>query len=175
MFNKGAKNIKSKGWFLQQMVLGKLDIHMQKNEIGPLSFFKFLFTLFVYFWLRWVFVAACGLFLVVASRGYSSLWCAGQSLWWLLLLQSMGSRRMGFSSCGMRAQQLWLTGSRAQAQWLWRMGLVALQHVGSSWTRAQTHAPCIGRQILNHGATREVLGPLSYTQKITQNGLKNWT
>ena len=58
----------------------------------------------------------CRLSLVVASRGYSSLRCAGFSLWWLLLLRSTGSRRMGFSSCGMRAQQLWLTGSRAQAQ-----------------------------------------------------------
>ena len=26
-----------KGRFLQQMVLGKLDIHIQNNEIGPLS------------------------------------------------------------------------------------------------------------------------------------------
>ena len=37
------------------------------------------------------------------------------------------------------------------------MVLVALRHVGSSWTRARTHVPCIGRQILNHCATREVL------------------
>ena len=36
------------------------------------------------------------------------------------------------------------------------MGLVASQHVGSSWARAQTRVPCIGRQILNHCATREV-------------------
>ena len=36
--------------------------------------------------------------------GYSSLWCAGFSLRWLLLLQSTGSRRAGFSSCGTRAQ-----------------------------------------------------------------------
>ena len=35
------------------------------------------------------------------------------------------------------------------------MGLVALWHVGSSQTRARTHVPCIGRQILNHCATRE--------------------
>ena len=28
--------------------------------------------------------------------------------------------------------------------------------MGSSWTRAQTHVPCTGRQILNHCATREV-------------------
>ena len=37
------------------------------------------------------------------------------------------------------------------------MGLVASRHVGSSRTRAQTRVPCIGRQILNHCATREAL------------------
>ena len=51
--------------------------------------------LFIYFWLRWVFVAVRGLSLVAASRGYSSLWCAGFSLWWLLLWWSTGSRRAG--------------------------------------------------------------------------------
>ena len=35
------------------------------------------------------------------------------------------------------------------------MGLVTPRHVGSSQTRARTHVPCIGRQILNHCATRE--------------------
>ena len=54
----------------------------------------------IYFWLCWVFVAPCGLSLVAASRGYSLLWCMGFSLWWLLLLQSAGSRRVGFSSSG---------------------------------------------------------------------------
>ena len=34
-------------------------------------------------------------------------------------------------------------------------GLVAPWHVGSSQTRARTRVPCIGRQILNHCATRE--------------------
>ena len=33
--------------------------------------------------------------------------------------------------------------------------LVAPRHVGSSQTRACTRVPCIGRQILNHCATRE--------------------
>ena len=37
------------------------------------------------------------------------------------------------------------------------MGLVALWHVGSSQTRARTRVPCIGKQTLNHCATREVL------------------
>ena len=40
---------------------------------------------------------------------------------------------------------------------MWRTGLFALWHVGSSRTRAQTRVPCIGRRILNHCATREVL------------------
>ena len=48
-----------------------------------------------------------GLSLVVAIGGYSLLWCVGISLWWLLLLQNMGSRVLGL-------------------QWFWRMSLVAL-------------------------------------------------
>ena len=54
------------------------------------TFFK-KYYLFIY-WPCLVFVAASG--------GYSSLQCAGFSLQWLLLLRSMGSRRVGFSSCG---------------------------------------------------------------------------
>ena len=57
-----------------------------------------------FFWLHWVFIAVRGLSLVAESRGYSLLWCTGFSLWWLLLLQTIGSRRMGFSSCGTWAQ-----------------------------------------------------------------------
>ena len=56
------------------------------------------------FWLCWVFIAVHGLSLVAASRVYSSLRCERFSLQWLLLLQSTGSRHVGFSSCGTRAQ-----------------------------------------------------------------------
>ena len=66
-------------------------------------FLKFIY-LFIYFWLRWVFVAVHGLCLVAASGGYSSLRCVGFSLQLLLFLWSMGSRHVGFSSCGVRAQ-----------------------------------------------------------------------
>ena len=41
-----------------------------------LSFIN-LFILFIYFWLRWVFVAACRLSPITASGSYSSLWCTG--------------------------------------------------------------------------------------------------
>ena len=60
-------------------------------------FFKIYLPIF---WLCWVFVAAHRLSLVAASRGCSLLRCVGFSLQWLLLLQSTGSRRAGFSSCG---------------------------------------------------------------------------
>ena len=97
--------------------------------------------LFIYFWLHWVFTGARGLSLVAVSGGYSSLQCAGFSLQWLFLLWSTGSRSAGFSSV---------------ARGLSSCGLVVLQHVGSSRTRARTRVPCIGKQILNHCATREV-------------------
>ena len=60
------------------------------------------------------------------------------------------SHYRGLSRCGAQAPD-------AQAQQLWLTGPVAPQHVGSSQTRARTHVPCIGRQILNHCATREAL------------------
>ena len=62
-----------------------------------------IYSLVFFFWQRWVFVAAHGLSLVEASRGYSSLQCTGFSLRWLLLLRSTGSRRAGFSNCGWQA------------------------------------------------------------------------
>ena len=59
---------------------------------------------FFNFWLRWVFVSVLGLFLVVVNEDYSLLLCGGFSLWWLLLLRSMGSRHAGFNSCGTQAK-----------------------------------------------------------------------
>ena len=54
----------------------------------------------------------------------------------------------GFSSCGTWGQQLWLPGSRAQAQQLWHMSLAALQHVPSCWVRDRSPVSSIGRRVL---------------------------
>ena len=54
----------------------------------------------------------------------------------------------GLSCCGAQAPD-------ARAQQLWLTGPAAPRHVGSSQARAQTRVPCIGRQTLNHCATRE--------------------
>ena len=61
-------------------------------------FFKrivYFVYLFIYPWLRWVFVSVRGLSLVAASGGHPSSRCAGLSLLWPLSLRSTGSRRAG--------------------------------------------------------------------------------
>ena len=98
-------------------VAGGRSFWAWQATVGTLNFFLKinLCILFIYFWLRWVFVAVCRLSLVAASGGYSSLWCAGFSLRWLLLLRSMGSRHVGFSSCGLRALESRLSSCGAWA------------------------------------------------------------
>ena len=56
----------------------------------------------------------------------------------------------GFSSCGKRTQQLW------------HMDFAPPRHMESSQTRDRTCFSCIGRWILNHWTTREVLFFHSY-------------
>ena len=103
-----------------------LTITLQDTYSNLVNFFFFFFiNLFIYFWLHWVFVAARELSLVAASGGHSLLRCAGLSLRWLLLLRSMGSRRVGsvvvargLSSCGSRAPERGLSSRGTQAQLL---------------------------------------------------------
>ena len=67
------------------------------------NLFKFfLFILFIYFWLCWVFVAACSLLIAVAS-----------------LVVEHGPRHTGFSSCGSQALENRLSSCWARA-WLVR-------------------------------------------------------
>ena len=83
-----------------------------------------LFIYFIYSFLAvlglhccaWVFPSCCG------ERGYSSLRCTGFSLWWLLLLWSMGSGHAvfrviarGLSSCGSWALERRLSSCGARA------------------------------------------------------------
>ena len=90
------------------MMISELSREKKFGKLVP-SLPAFLRTLSVYlfiYWLFWVFIAAHRLSLVAETEGYSSLWYTGFSSWWLLLLQSTGSRGTGFSSCGAQAQLL---------------------------------------------------------------------
>ena len=55
------------------------------------------------------------------------------------------------------------------------MNLIALQHVEYSWTRDQTHTPCVGRLVLSHWTTRDVLTITSDGKiiKLTQTSIGN--
>ena len=113
---------------------------MKSRFLEELRFFfltallkKYAVYLFIY-WLSQT--AACGLSLVVLSRGYSLLQCA--------------SCHCHCFSCN----TAWALGT--QSQQLWDTGLVVPWHTGSLWTRDQTCVPCTGRKILNHQTTREV-------------------
>ena len=55
------------------------------------SYFYLIFKFSYYYWLHWVFVAACSLSLAVASGGGSPVQCMGFSRWGFLLLRSMAS------------------------------------------------------------------------------------
>ena len=93
----------------------KLSIFQLQYATIPFLFF----LIFKKFWPHWGFVAVHRLSLVVVSGGYSSLQCMGFSSRWLLLLQSTGSRRVGFNSCGtwasvVVARGLSSCGARAQ-------------------------------------------------------------
>ena len=77
-------------------------------------------------------------------EGFLQLWQAGATLH----RGAQAPHYRSLSCCGAQAPDV-------QAQQLWLTGLVALRHVGSSQARARTRVPCIGRQTLNHCATRE--------------------
>ena len=95
---------------------GIRKIGIGKGVFGEFCFVFYSFILFI------LFLAALGLrcwaqaFSLVAVRGgYSSLWCPGFSLQWLLLLWSTGSRREGFSSCDSRVLECRLSSCGTQA------------------------------------------------------------
>ena len=73
---------------------------------------------------------------------------------WDLGTQALVVAARGLSSCG----------AQAPVVVAHCLGLVAPRHVGFSQTRDRTRVPCIGRQILNHWTTREVLFPYLLTR-----------
>ena len=107
--------------------------HQDGHRVYAAVFLKFIY----------LFLAVLGL--RFCARAFSSCGKRGP-----LFIAVHGPLTPAASRCGAQAPD-------AQAQQLWLTGPVAPRHVGSSQTRARTRVPCIGRQILNHCATREAL------------------
>ena len=104
-------------------------------------FFKKIISTFNYYLFIYLFMAVLGL--RFCARAPSSCGKRGP-----LFIAVRGPLTIAASRCRAQAPDV-------QAQQLWLTGLVAPRHVGFSQTRARTRVPCIGRQILNHCATRE--------------------
>ena len=103
----------------------------------------YIISISFFFFFNYLFISGC----VGSSflcEGFLQLRQAGATLH----RRARASHCRGLSCCGAQAPH-------AQAQQLWLTSLVAPRHVGSSQTRARTRVPCIGRQTLNHCATRE--------------------
>ena len=82
--------------YIIRFQFGSLEIQFEEisNNV-VLSILNLFIYLFIYLWLRWVFVSVRGLSLVVASGGHSSSRCVGLSPSRPLLLRSTGSRHTG--------------------------------------------------------------------------------
>ena len=155
----------------------------QKSWTWSNSFFKILF---VYFWLRWVFIAVGGLSLVTASGGYSlaveTRGCSLIATCGLLIVVAALAVDTGSRANSLLCLLNWQEGSFPPMKQLsllflergrWSLSpllptshplrgapLVSLQRNGISRTRNQTHVPCLGRWVPNHLTTREVPIPI---------------
>ena len=96
----------------------------------------------IYFWLHWVSVAACGLPLTVASRGYSAVYCSGAlpshcsgfSYCWAWALEQTGSavvahRRSCSAVCGIVPDQ-----GLNSCLLYWQTDSLLQSHLGSPFT-----------------------------------------
>ena len=129
-------------WTLEIFFFQFLAVTNKADVIICIGAFVWAFSHFIYLF-TYLFIFGC----VGSSflcEGFLSLWQAEVTLH----RSARASHYRGLSCCGAYAPD-------AQAQQLWLKGPAAPWHVGSSQTRARTRVPCIGRQILNHCATRE--------------------
>ena len=125
---------------LMTKIVGKLNYEMDGNvsKCYQINFFSFFFKL------TYLFLAVLGLRFCV--RAFSSC-----GKWGPLFIAVRGPLTIAASLVAehrLQTHRLSSCGSRAQ---------LLQRHVGSSQTRSRTRVPCIGRQILNHCATREAL------------------
>ena len=109
---------------------------------------KLSFMAHIFFFFFWI---ALGLGSTLLPAGFSLVAESGS---YSLVV---GHRLLIAEACLVAEYKLW----EVRSQELRHMVLHALHLVGSSWSRDTTHVPCIGRQILNHWTTKEVLARFS--------------
>ena len=130
----------------------------------PNFFFKFIYHVFIEnFLFIYLFIIIIIIILFFFWRVGSSFLCKGplqlRQAGATLHRSARASHYRGLSCCRAQAPD-------AQAQQSWLTGPVAPRHAGPSQTKARTRVPCIGRQTLNHCATREAPPNFFYFKKL---------
>ena len=141
---RGRAQVRSprfENWIQGSRKLPGFSLSGPRNQIQVSLYFFFFFSINYYLFILFIFGCVGSSFL---CESFLQLRQAGATLH----RGARASHCRSLSCCGAQAPD-------AQAQQLWLTGLVAPRHVGSSRTRARTRVPCIGRQTLNHCATRE--------------------
>ena len=118
----------------QEIFQTSMRREMYKNGCWALFLFNMFSQLIRVFFIYLLFWAVLGL--CRCAWAFSS--CCKWGLLFLAVLGLLTAVASLILEHRLQAQellQLWLAASRAQVSWLWCMGLVALRHVGSSWTR----------------------------------------
>ena len=125
-----------------QQYIQNISTYYQHNSYSWDILHSFYHTVssFFFHWLHWILVAPS---LVVESWGYSSCGVQASHCSGFSCFRAWALGCLDFNSCS------------SWAQYLWRKGLVAQKHVGSSQTRDWTGVQCIARWILNCWTTRE--------------------
>ena len=77
--------------------LTSFNMNIELHEGLSFLFKKNIFILFIYFWLRWVFVAACGLSLLAASGGLLFV-----AVHWPLIEVASLVAEHGLQACGLQ-------------------------------------------------------------------------
>ena len=130
--------------------------------------FKILFM--YYFWLRWVFIAVCGLSLVGVSRAYFPVALCRLLIVVAFLIaehQALGTQASGVAARGLSSCNSWALEHRlgsCGAQTLLLCGVWGPP--GRGWTRVL----CIGRRALIHCTTRKVPSLWVLMQEIDWSG-----
>ena len=110
--------------------------------------------------------------------GFLQLWCAGFSLQWLLLLQSMGSREHGLSSCsatGLTApRQVRSSQTRDQTRLLhWQTDSQPLDHQGSPGSFIiSIHSGVVCTLLFKRA---DIKGIYQYTKILTVIAFNQWS
>ena len=138
---------------------------------GPHYLFLLLFFFFWLFIYLSLFLAALGLHYFIQNSSSCSkwgllfVWCEGFSLWCLLLLQSTGSRHVGFSSCSLQARQHGLSSSGAQAQppcGMWNPPWPVIESISSALASRLLSTPPAG-----HSLYYFCIGQCWYTEHVS--------